>query len=175
MGDPYLKTLVLLLGVSLLIGCGSVSDIPAPAMPAAADDLHWIDTLHDLDEKSEGILEAASSQSTRKELSAFADDASHAYKERSDEIEDWRALWFPTATQNVVLPACAQSELRVAANASDAEILDALVTHRQCALSYTNEALDNVRSTGARHVLEGTFRTFTAELQELRAWRTAWQ
>lgn len=170
-----MKAAIVLIAMTLFVGCGTTSDTSARSPAPAADDLRWIDTLRDLDEQSNGILGAASSQSTRKELSTFADDASHAYRERSDEIDDWRAQWFPTASQNVVLPACAQPELRVAVNASDVEILDALVAHWQCALSYTNEALDNVRSTSTRHVLEGAFRTFTTELQELRAWKTTWQ
>lgn len=144
-------------------------------MVPAADDLQWLDTLRALDGKSNAILGAAKFQSMHKELIAFADDAAHAYRERGVDVKNWRASWFPTATQQVVLPGCALSDFGVSAKASDLEIVDALISHRQCALSHTNEALENVRSAGARHLLEEAFQTYTTELQQLRAWGTEWQ
>lgn len=171
----HLKATICLLALALFVSCGSRFDAGAPSLVPVADDLQWLDTLRALDEKSNAILGAAKFQSTHQELIAFADDAAHAHRERGVDVKKWRASWFPTETQNVVFPDCAQRDFGVSAKASDLEILDTLIAHRQCGLSHTNEALENVRSAGARHLLEEAFQTYTTELQQLRAWRTAWQ
>lgn len=170
-----MKPAVLLFAVALSFGCGTMSNPATPAAPPAVNDLRWIDTLRELDEMADGVVGAAKFQSSSKELGAFADEASHAHRKRSEEIKEWRASSFATAAQNVALPPCAQAGFRVASKATDVEIVDALIGHRECASMYANDALINVRSTSARHVLEETARTFEAELKQLRAWRAQWQ
>lgn len=163
-----------LLYALLLAACGGGSGV-APVIVPAAGELQWIDTLRAVDEKGDSVVGAANFQSSRKDLSTFGDEAAHAHRKRTDEIEQWRASSFANASTRVELPPCAQREFRVAAKAPDVEIIDALLAHRECALSYANEALSMVRSSTARRVLDEAIRTFTAELQQLRVWRTAWQ
>lgn len=161
--------------VTLTLGCGTASNPAVSAARPASEDLRWIDTLRELDEMADGLIGAAKFQSSSKELSAFADEASHAHRKRSDKIKEWRTSSFAAAAQNVALPPCAQSEFRVAPKASDAAIVEALIAHRECVSSYTAEAVASVQSTNARHVLEETSRTFAAELETLRTWRSAWK
>ncbi len=170
-----MKSAVALLVVLMLGGCGATSVGTSATVAATTDDLRWIDTLRELDEKGDSVVGAAKFQSPRKELSAFADAASHAHKERTEEIKAWRSSSFPTALSAVELPPCAQRDFRVGPKPSDLEILDAFIAHRECASSYANQALAAVRATNAQHVLEETARTFAAELQQLRAWRESWK
>ena len=169
-----LKSAVALLAL-LFAGCGAMSSSTPATIPATTDDLRWIDTLRELDEMADIVVGAANFQSSRKELSAFADAASHAHKERTEEIKAWRSSAFPAALPAAELPPCAQRDFRVGSKPSDLEILDAFIAHRECASSYANQALAAVRATSAQHVLEETARTFAAELQQLRAWREAWK
>ncbi len=98
------------------------------------------------------------------------------HSKRNEEIEEWRASSFSSAAESLALPRCAaQREFRAASAASDLEVVEVLIAHRECALAYANEALANVRSIGARRVLEETSRTFTAELQQLGGLVSAWK
>lgn len=169
-----MKSALALLAVAL-VGCGGISGSTPATVPATTDDLRWIDTLRELDEKGDSVVGAANFQSSRKELSAFADAASHAHKERTEEIKAWRSSSFPTALPVVELPPCGQRGFKVGSKPSDLEILDAFIANRECASSYANQALAAVRSSSAQHVLEETARTFAAELQQLRAWRESWK
>ena len=159
----------------LFIGCGAIPSGTPATVPATTDDLRWIDTLRELDEKADVVVGATNFQSSRKELSAFADAAAHAHKKRTEEIKAWRSSTFPTASPMSELPPCGQRDFRVAPKASDLEILDVFIAHRECASSYANQALAAVRASSARHVLEETARTFAAELQQLRTWRETWE
>lgn len=170
-----MKSAIALLVVLTLGGCAAVSGGTPATVPATTDDLRWIDTLRELDEKADSVVGAANFQSSRKELSTFADAAAHAHKERTEKIKAWRSSSFRTASPAVELPECGQRDFRVGSKPSDLEILDAFIAHRECASSYANQALAAVRSTSARYVLEETARTFAAELQQLRAWRESWK
>lgn len=170
-----MKSAIALLVVLTLGGCGTVSSGTSATVPTITNDLRWIDTLRELDEKADGVVGAANFQSSRKELSTFADAAAHAHRKRTEKIKAWRSSSFATAGPAVELPACGQSDFRMGSKPSDLEILDAFIAHRACASSYANQALATVRSTGARYVLEETARTFAAELQQLRAWRESWK
>ena len=170
-----LRSALSLFAVALVLGCGTASVPTAPTAAPAADDLRWIDTLRALDERADRVVGAANFQSSRKELSGFGDQAAHAHRKRSEEIKTWRASAFPNAIERVELPQCGQQEFRVGYKPSDLQILDAFIAHRECALSYANDALANVRATTARHVLEETARTFEAELKQLRTWRETWR
>lgn len=168
------RTILGLVAATLLVGCRSGSDVrTSPA--ATALELRVLDTLRELDEKSDGLLASARFGTTRKELNAFADIASHAHSKRSDEIKAWRTSAFPTAPKDVALPVCAQRSFAVPSAASDFEILDAMIAHRACAVAFTNESLPNVKSASARHLVEEITRTWVAEEQTLRAWRSAWK
>lgn len=158
-----------------VVGCGAISGHSPAIIPATTDDLRWIDTLRELDEKADVVVGAANFQSSRKELSAFADAAAHAHKKRTEEVKSWRSSSFAVAAPTVELPPCAQRDFRVGSNPSDLEILEAFIAHRECASSYANQALAAVRATSARHVLEETASTFAAELQQLRALRETWK
>lgn len=175
MGDIALKRELILLVVVALGGCSSSSNGGGATVAATPDDLRWMDTLRELDEKTDGALGAANFQSSRKELSAFADAAAHAHMKRSDEIEAWRASSFPTAPPNVSLPHCAQAGSLLGTKPADPAIVAALIAHRECALTYARDARANVRSSSARHVLEEAVQTFSNELQQFRAWRYAWK
>lgn len=168
-----MKSVFALLTMATFVGCGTMSSDTSTA--ATTDDLRRIDTLRELDEKADRVVGAANFQSSRRELSTFADAAAHAHKERTEEIKAWRSSSFAAAPPAVELPPCGQADFGVQPKASDVEILDVFIAHRECALSYVNEALGTVRSTNARHVLEESARTFAAELEQLRAWRTAWK
>lgn len=170
-----MKSAFALLVVLTLGGCGAMSVGTSATVAATTDDLRWIDTLRELDEKGDIVVGAANFQSSRKELSAFADAASHAHKKRTENIKAWRSSSFGTALPAVELPPCGQRDFGVGSKPSDLEILDAFIAHRECASSYANQALAAVRSSSAKHVLEETARTFAAELQQLRAWREAWK
>ena len=157
------------------VGCGGISGTTPALIPATTDDLRWIDTLRELDEKADGVVGAANFQSSRTELSIFADAAAHAHKKRTEKIKAWRSSSFAAASPAVELPPCGQRDFRVGSKLSDLEILDALIAHRECASSYANQAVAAVRATSARHVLEETAGTFAAELKQLRAWSETWK
>ncbi|HKR64283.1 MAG TPA: hypothetical protein VJZ00_11180 [Thermoanaerobaculia bacterium] len=164
-----------LFAVTLVLGCGTMSAPTTPTAAPAADDLRWIDTLRALDERADRVVGAANFQSSRKELSAFGDEAAHGHRKRSEEIKSWRDSAFPKAIERVELPPCAQQEFDVGSKPSDLQILDTFIAHRECVSSYASQALANVRSTTARHVLEEAARTFEAELKQLRTWRETWR
>ncbi|HXI13503.1 MAG TPA: hypothetical protein VNM92_12795 [Thermoanaerobaculia bacterium] len=118
--------------------------------------------------------EQAKFRTGQKELSAFAEKALHAHTLRSDEIKAWRSS-FGTEPRQIVLPTCAQSNFAIAPQASDKNVLNALIAHRQCALTYANDAAANVKSKGALDVLNAASRTFSIELQQLHEWSVAWK
>ena len=163
-----------LLSVVFLCACASssgVDPVPSPAI----DELRWIDTLRELDERSDVVLSAAKFHTTRKELSELADTASHEHNERSAKIKEWRDRSFQNEPRAIALPACSEAGFAPTAAATALQIVERLIAHRECALAFAREALTNVRSSSARRVVEETIRVYESELQQLRTWSTAWQ
>lgn len=164
-----------LLPLALLAGCGSTRPIASPAAPTA-DDLRWIDTLRELDERSDVLLGMANFQSQRKELKDFADAAAREHRERSTGIGEWRDSAFAGTAKNVALPACGERDYRSLGQPStDLQIVDRLIDHRECALEFARRAVTAIHAANARHLADEAVRDYEGELQWLRSLRSAWQ
>lgn len=169
----------LLLGVALLIpllssGCQSTTGAPTTVL--TAEDLRFIDTLRELDERSDAIVRTANFGSEHPELKAFADAAGHAHHKRSENIKRWRESSFPAAPIIVAMSVCGESDYRTSPpHATDLQIIDRFIAHRECALGFVVRTLPTIRSSGARHLAEEAAHIFDSELQQLRTWRSAWQ
>lgn len=146
----------------------------APVVAPTTRELQMIDTLRELDERSDTLLAAAKFQTARKELSDLADAASHEHSDRSDKIKQWRTTAFPTAAKDVALPDCGEGGFAIDAGATDRQIVERLIAHRECALAFAREALANVRSVSVRRLIEKIISAYTTELQELRLLGSAW-
>lgn len=124
----------LLLGVALLIpllssGCQSTTGAPTTVL--TAEDLRFIDTLRELDERSDAIVRTANFGSEHPELKAFADAAGHAHHKRSENIKRWRESSFPAAPIIVAMSVCGESDYRTSPpHATDLQIIDRFIAHR---------------------------------------------
>lgn len=158
----------------LFVGCAT-SDATRAVNVNTVADLALIDTLRELDELSDAAVGAANFQKERRELSTLADQIAHAHSRRSDEIKIWRQTNFPDAPKQIALPTCPQRDFRPQASATTADIIERLIAHRECAVSFAREALTSVGSSAARHLIEEALSAYQAELEQLRAWRQSWR
>lgn len=160
--------------VFLLVGCGTGSDLAPPPDPASTDDLQWLDTLREIDERSTALVARAQFNAAREELRAFADAMGHAHRKRTAAMDRWRNVTFTSVPKRVKLPACATQPRMVPPESSDTVLLAALVDQRRCMLAYVEEARSKVQSPELTRIFTDTKRTVSAELKQLQTWSVTW-
>lgn len=169
-----MRRINVLLWPLLLVACSGGGGT-APVVAPTTGELQAIDTLRELDERSDALIAAAKFQTARKELNDLADAASHQHSDRSSRIKEWRDAAFANAPKAIALPACAQGDFAVPNPATDRQLVERFIAHRECAVMFARDALASVRSSNARRLLEDSIRAYEAELQQLRPWGTQWQ
>lgn len=169
-----MKALASVFLVFLLIGCGTASDLAPRPDPASPDDLQWLDTLRETDERSAALVARAQFSAAREELRAFADAMGHAHRKRTVAMDRWRNFPFASVPKRVKLLACVTEPRIVPPESSDTILLAALIDQRHCMLAYVEEARSKVQSPELTRIFTETKRTISAELQQLQTWSGTW-
>lgn len=158
----------------LLVSCGTASDSSPRPTGTPAEDLQWLDTLREIDERSSALVATAKFDATRQELRTFADVVGHAHRKRTEAMDRWRDRVFDAAPKQVALPTCATQWRTVTPRSRDSVLISALIEQRGCMLEYAEEARANVQSAEVAQMVTETIRTVSGELQQLRTWSVAW-
>lgn len=158
----------------LLVGCGTAVDSTPRPTRTSIEDLVWVDTLREIDERSAVLVATAKFDAARPEFRTFADVVGHEHRKRTDAIDRWRKRSFDPAPKVLMLPACATEWRMVPARSADTELVAAMIEQRDCMLAYAEEARTNVQSPELGRIFADTIRTLSGELQQLRAWSATW-
>ena len=147
-----------------------------PEDPDVSFDATFIDGMIEHHQGAVVMAEDALENAEHAELRTLAEEIIAAQKGEVEEMERWRAEWFPdlAATDGMAMDMGTMSVSTDESIPYDQRFLEAMISHHEGAIDMAEMALEMSEREEIRSLAENIIATQTAEIEQMRSWLSEW-